>query len=60
MIFGKLFSDHYTQGDRYMQGRYNTGSTVHVSANNHSIYVLLTKTSNNNAINVIKWPIKCL
>ena len=20
--FGKLFSDHYTQGDRYIQGRY--------------------------------------
>ena len=22
MIFGKLFSDRYTQGDRYIQGRY--------------------------------------
>ena len=31
MIFGKLFSDRYTQGDRYIQGRrLYTSSTVHI------------------------------
>ena len=52
MIFEKLFSGHYTQGDRYIQGRY-IQAWLYVQIN-HSIYVLLTKTSNSNVINMIK------
>ena len=44
------------QGDRYIQGDRCTQVSFKLSwkSNNHSIYVLLTKTSNRNATNTIK------